>query len=363
MWRELGENGKPKADSPFCFLAACMAWAGYREHGADYVCHLPIQVDGSCNGLQHFSALLADEVGGKAVNLTPPRSLDDKPSDVYGEIAAVVNEDLKPLLRSTEVYREREAKGGGKVKHITGALARALHGKVTRSTVKKNVMTTPYGATKRGMIGQNLKSIKENGQIKYQDEFVMGQFLTDMTYEAIGKVVVAARNAMDWFHKVADSYNGAGQSVAWRTPVGFTVTQNYKVRKLVRVDTMLGNTRIQLGLRQDTDEMDKSRQKNGIAPNFIHSMDAAHLVSTINASADEGILDHSMIHDSFGTHACDMDRYSQIIREEFVKLYKDKDYLREFEQLSREKSVNVPTSPMKGTMNVEDALGNPYFFA
>lgn len=363
MWRELGENKKPKADSPFCFLAACMAWAGYKEQGPDYVCHLPIQVDGSCNGLQHFSALLADPIGGKAVNLAPPKSLDDKPSDVYGEIAEVVKTDLEPLLRSTEVYREREAKGGKMVKHYVGALARALWGKVTRSTVKKNVMTTPYGATKRGMVGQNLKTLREAGNVEYHDDFVIGQFLTDRTYEAIGKVVVAAREAMDWFHKVAETYNKAEQPVVWRTPVGFTVVQGYKKVKLVRVNTVLGNTRIVLGLRKDTDDIDKQKQKNGIAPNFVHSMDAAHLVLTVNAAVKEGILDHSMIHDSYGTHACDMDRYSHIIREEFVKLYNGKDYLKEFELLSKAAVGDVPESPEMGSLDIKDVLGNPYFFA
>ena len=39
-------------------------------------------MDGSCNGLQNFSAMLRDEVGGKAVNLIP----SDKPQDVYMEV-------------------------------------------------------------------------------------------------------------------------------------------------------------------------------------------------------------------------------------------------------------------------------------
>lgn len=44
-----------------------------------YMSHLPVHMDGSCNGLQHYAALGRDEAGGKAVNLLP----SDKPQDVY----------------------------------------------------------------------------------------------------------------------------------------------------------------------------------------------------------------------------------------------------------------------------------------
>lgn len=37
----------------------------------EYVSHLPIHQDGSCNGLQHYAALGRDEIGAKSVNLAP----------------------------------------------------------------------------------------------------------------------------------------------------------------------------------------------------------------------------------------------------------------------------------------------------
>nr|APD28468.1 N564-VVD fusion protein [Expression vector paT7P-1] len=58
-------------DSPFCFLAFCFEYAGVQHHGLSYNCSLPLAFDGSCSGIQHFSAMLRDEVGGRAVNLLP----------------------------------------------------------------------------------------------------------------------------------------------------------------------------------------------------------------------------------------------------------------------------------------------------
>ncbi len=38
---------------------------------AAYLSRLPVQIDGSCNGLQHYAALGRDKAGGNAVNLRP----------------------------------------------------------------------------------------------------------------------------------------------------------------------------------------------------------------------------------------------------------------------------------------------------
>ncbi|MCY4724629.1 DNA-dependent RNA polymerase, partial [Escherichia coli] len=52
-------------DSPFCSLAFCFEYAGVQHHGMNYNCSLPLAFDGSCSGIQHFSAMLRDEIGGR----------------------------------------------------------------------------------------------------------------------------------------------------------------------------------------------------------------------------------------------------------------------------------------------------------
>ena len=75
------------ADSPYCALAACIEFAEAFNSGdpASYVSHIPVALDGSCSGLQHFSAMLRDETGGAAVNLVPA----DRPQDIYSQVATV----------------------------------------------------------------------------------------------------------------------------------------------------------------------------------------------------------------------------------------------------------------------------------
>lgn len=38
---------------------------------AEFISRLPVQIDGSCNGLQHYAALGRDLAGGQSVNLLP----------------------------------------------------------------------------------------------------------------------------------------------------------------------------------------------------------------------------------------------------------------------------------------------------
>lgn len=89
----------------------------------EYESRLPVQQDGTCNGLQHYAALGGDESGAAAVNLIGA----NKPGDVYGAVAQVVSSLV-----------DQDAANGD-------SLAQALQGKITRKTVKQTVMTTVYG--------------------------------------------------------------------------------------------------------------------------------------------------------------------------------------------------------------------------
>lgn len=84
---------------------------------------MPIHQDGTCNGLQHYAALGGDQLGAQAVNLVA----GEKPSDVYGNVAQLVNQKVE----------EDAAKGV--------EIAIALQGKINRKVVKQTVMTTVYG--------------------------------------------------------------------------------------------------------------------------------------------------------------------------------------------------------------------------
>jgi DNA-directed RNA polymerase len=70
------------------------------------------------------------------------------------------------------------------------------------------------------------------------------------------------------------------------------------------------------------------KARNGAAPNFVQSMDAAHLIRVVLASAEEGITDIVTVHDSFASLAPHVKRFNQIIRTQLAILYQTYDPIR-----------------------------------
>jgi DNA-directed RNA polymerase len=72
-------------------------------------------------------------------------------------------------------------------------------------------------------------------------------------------------------------------------------------------------------------QVDPLKQATAFPPNFIHSLDAAHMILTAIASKKDG-LTFAAVHDSFWTHACDIDLLNTNIRSCFVDLH-DRDIM------------------------------------
>jgi DNA-directed RNA polymerase, mitochondrial len=336
------------ADKPYQFLAWCFEYAGYAQTGNSFVSHLPIGLDGSCNGLQHFSAMLRDSVGGTAVNLVA----SNRPQDIYATVAN----------RAVDNLRDLAAEGN--------TIASAwIEFDINRSMVKRSVMTLPYGSTRascRDYLFTYYIENKKKGSRDFEGSGVpVGaaiNLLTDVVWESIGDVVIAARAAMDWLRKVAGITSKANMPITFTAPSGFIVYQAIKRVKVKVVETLLcGRTDIHMG-EPDEDKIDPQRQRNGISPNFVHSCDASHLVATILRAKDEGLISISAIHDDFGVHAADTTLFHNIIRECFVEQY-SVDVLSRFkEEVESRTGLALPNVPKFGTLDLQSVIDSGYFF-
>lgn len=322
-----------EADKPYQFLAFCFEWAR-----ADYgrnpnaIGHLPVGLDGSCNGLQHFSAMLRDEVGAKATNLIDC----DKPEDIYGEVAKVTTDKLVELANKDD------------------ALAKIwLQVGITRKCAKRPVMTLPYGATQQSARAYIFEYVTDNWakfNMEEKHQWEMAKYLTPIMWEAIGEVVIAARAAMDWLQK-----NVGNDYCKWKTVLGFPVYQHYVKDNIVHVQTYLeGNVRLRVP-DMDKGVPYKSLQRNGVAPNFVHSIDSTHMVLTINAI---DLHSYAMIHDDFGTHAGNTEQLFKTIRRTFYHMYSHTDPLRHW---AKQLEVSTAGLPL-GSYNIEDIKNAKYFF-
>lgn len=333
-----------KADKPFQFLAWCFELAELERYGAAFSSHLPVAMDGTCNGLQQFSALMRDEVGGKATNLT----VTAKPQDVYGQVAVVTLEKLKRMPPSE--WRDKWL----------------AHG-ITRKLVKRSVMTLPYGSTRFSCADFIKKDYMDEyvpPEFKSDDYLKASTFLSHVVWEAIGEVVIKGREAMDWLQKSAELIIKSGfEDIRWVTPSGFIAVQNYrKPIKPKRVFVSIFGTRRTFLVGSEGREPCFKRHRNGIAPNFIHSLDACHMQQVALAGKKRGMA-LAMVHDDFGTHAADADEFSQIIREQFVKLYESGDWIGNFYSFYKDAGIDLDPPPSKGSLDLNQVLQSAYFFS
>ncbi len=79
---------------------------------------------------------------------------------------------------------------------------------------------------------------------------------------------------------------------------------------------------------RDDDSVSKAntiqKMKQKLTPNYVHSLDAAHMVLTINKMFSEhGIRDFWAVHDCFAVHATDTDTLVSIIPQTFHQIYAD----------------------------------------
>lgn len=357
-------------DKPWQFLAFCFEWAGFVEKGDSHVSHLPIALDGSCSGIQHFSAMLRDEIGGAAVNLIPA----DKPADVYQLVAdAVLVQVNLDLLDGTEDSLTPE----GRLVFGTKALAEQwLSFGITRKTCKRPVMTLAYGSREYGFKEQLLSDIlapavKEMGDalpFGADGGYMAAGYLAKKIWDAVTVTLVAAGQAMDWAKETVRVANKAAVAIHWVTPSGFPVEQSYKNMTSIRVDTAI-NGRTNLRLEIPTDDLDYRKQCSAIAPNWIHSLDASHMALTVLACKEAGVDSFAVIHDSFGTHAADTDTLFGIVRDTFVDMYTNHDVLDTFKNHVYESITDetiqeeLPDDLVRGSLDLEEIKFSSYCFA
>ena len=334
------------ADDPWCALAACFEWTGFQIEGPEYVSHLPIAMDGSCSGIQHFSAMLRDTEGGRAVNLRPSK----QPSDIYTEVLNVTK-DL--LAKNSE------------------PLAKVWLDRVDRKIVKRPCMTFAYSVTSIGIREQIASEMRKQVEGQYlpgHENWQAAAFLSPIVEEAIRKVVDRAAEAMDWLKEMSTHMSKEEIPTSWVTPLGFPVVQPYRKAKGKLFKVWFQGQRVRLTLRVESQEVDKRKHALSVAPNFVHSLDATHLMMVVNRLHDEQVTNsYAMIHDSFGVHACDVDELHYIIRDEFIKLY-DEDILTQTYQstllaLPGDKWPDVPTPPEAGDLDLEEVRDAEFFFA
>jgi DNA-directed RNA polymerase len=340
-----------KAEDPWQCLAACFEL----KHALDspdptqYVSHIAVHQDGTCNGLQHYAALGGDSLGAAQVNLEP----GDRPADIYSGVAKLVQADIL-----------KEAEDGN-------SMAKILNGKISRKVVKQTVMTNVYGVTfvgARAQVQKQLDDIMPNLSECGIDNYVLSAYISKKIFKALAAMFQGAHDIQYWLGECADRISTAitpeqikilgarrkgepipenskyktdalkyterklearisksaiaefKSSVIWTTPLKLPVVQPYRAAKTREIQTALQG--ITLREPRPNDPVSKRKQLQAFPPNFIHSLDATHMLLSA-LKCHEVDLTFAAVHDSFWTHAADVPVMNQILRDAFVKMHSE----------------------------------------
>ena len=325
-----------KADKPWQFLAACFALADGGER-------LPVGVDGTWNGMQHYTALGRDHIAAEVVNAMPANE-DDEPQDAYTKIARKVADRVS-----------RDAAKGNRIAAIVLPY-------VGRPAVKQTAMTSVYGVTMIGAREQVRGRLREAG-LQREDLYEASKYLSFIVLDAIGNVCVGARAIMDWLRDCARAAMKSGLNVpiGWTTPLGMPVVQPYRSWKNRRIRTV-GHSLTVL-VEDESSPLATHRQTAGFAPNYIHSLDATHMMMTAVECAERNIA-FAAVHDSYRSHAATMDELSVVLREQFIAMHDAPllDILHS-QLAARYPGTDFPAPPPRGEFDIRNILNAPYFFS
>jgi DNA-directed RNA polymerase len=315
------------ADKPFAFVAACRelaaAWAD-----PGFVTHLPIGFDGSANGIQHLAMLKEDPVSASRVNLFDAG--DGDPSSVYEDVITRAIE-LIDLDDSPQARKWREC-------------FKLLPQKDRRKLLKRPIMTFAYSVTLQGAAEQ-IEEVYKGLRLEWRHESAF-LYLAKKVLQACKEELAGPQEVMDHLVKVAKHCTAENRFLQWTSPSGFPVENRYRVPNEVRINCMSGSIRIRHTIADGfTEEIDREQVKRSAAPNFVHSLDAAHLIKVVNAAANEGITDILTVHDCFSCLAPHAERFQKIITHELSEMYANNDPL-----LDLQSRNGGPAPPPKGML-------------
>jgi len=341
-------------NKPWQFLAWCLDYKRATDVGPDYRSSLPVALDGSCNGLQHFSAMLRDPIGGRAVNLVP----SDVPADIYQRVADVATRKLRGLA----ALGEQHGAATNWLNLFTEVLGTGQG--MPRELSKKPVMTLPYGSTQTACTQSIFHWVYETAPqfFSTNTNFRHAIYLSPILWDSISEVVIAAREAMRWVQNASSILSKKGHPLEYTSALDFPVKQANPVLNIHRIETLIGG-RVRVHMGHETDKLNVRKMRQGSSPNLIHSVDASHMMMCINEGVERGIHSYAMIHDDFGVHASRVDEWQDIIRRTFVQLHTHHDILAEFKTLHETRhDITLPDLPSKGTLDLDAVLDSPYFF-
>jgi len=370
-----------KADSRFAFIAFCLAYKNYK---AGEKVKLPIWLDATCSGIQHFATMLKDVELAKSVNVIPDETdLTDRVHDIYTEMIEPTKNNIRKFVDQNPSYF--------KLNNVD----------ITRKLIKPTIMTRVYNVTVKGVCNQLISNFKvinldnkndldineilnknkletidnsvvENIENEIEDDlsefygieskdnisidssikfwyegkkiiFKVPSINKEDLYLTYGEVYQLARimheslfdyypalkKLFEYFVSVCLAFTKLDIPILWYPPSGLSIEQRYLKTTKAKVSISVGQGKQKtIVLKRKLNETNARAQTQAILPNIIHSMDASHLILILNKS--NKISPIISIHDCFGTLPNNMIDLENLVKYEFINLYSKDNFLEKF---------------------------------
>ena len=404
---EIKEAGKhqqfsSEAEKKVSFLAACVEWYEFDCAFKDNRIHmtsLPIPIDGSNNGWQHLGAISKDEQTGDLVGLIPSEIQKDFYVQTAKEMINICDDErLSSILAAMPMKSIR--KGISKRGSMTRAYS-AGSKKIAENMFfdcKSEDYHTEYGITQDDctkfakllikaidkvcpgplstmtylqdlsmyQLGSHVK-LDSNGyeaNAKYReysqlrDDLMKKNFKTDEDLEELNDVVIKLKQFTTRL-----KHGKGDDKIKWSTPSGFDVIyekwimQDRKARGRIKGYGNKSGQVTHVAL-VPTRMPDRRGFICGMSPNYIHSMDASHMALVI--SEWNGCF--AAVHDSFSTHASDVDRLLDLTKQVFIRMYDYENYFEVIRNFITDAEDDVE-QPILGNLDIKEIENSDYFFA
>jgi DNA-directed RNA polymerase len=365
--RCLTEEGRPwlaEAKDPHQFLAHAIELARSRLDPG-FITTLPIAFDASNSGAQHYALLMRDRRLAELTNLID----SDEPKDLYSACGDRINRHF--LARLDQIGRGDDIDAGDRRERdrIRWCMWQELH---TRKAQKGFAVAWIYGSGERGQRRTLARQIREKIRVpEFQtghqelDYFGEPTLTRKVVYKWLPKDEVP-KDTIKWFiekqreamEETAPCIGRAIQFIKsqpmplrWVSPSGVGVRNFERKSEVSTLTLWLGSkdsrNKVAIGYEP---EIDVDETRRAAPPNFVHSMDAAHLAFVALACEREGVP-LLTVHDSFATLPRYADRLQKILLHELRKMYTDRDWLAELD----------PSRPPPGDLRIEDVRGRYAF--
>lgn len=246
-----------------------------REHGTfeTFMSNVPCHQDGTCSGLQHISVITKDAKTAYTVNMCKA-TFSDKPQCVYTAVADYAG--------------------------------------VSRDAAKPPVMLGGYGASD-DTIESKVKA--KMGDDYAPEIFVKVQEGMEVEAPALRKYTNAVKTRAETRIKAGDvEFN-------WLAHDGFPVRQQY-----VDNSANVFHGKLYSGVLKRHDvTLDGRKMVTALSPNTIHTNDGCHLRMSIVHSR----MDVALVHDSYGSHACNYFAFNNVLRVCMYEMYTQHDCMAE----------------------------------